>query len=77
MFAFTRGRDCVFTWRSDIRRPSTDPVKGSLPCTEPARARSLFEARTKLFGLMLRPRPKSLALILVTPLRPLTNRALR
>jgi hypothetical protein len=74
---FTLGSDCVFTWRSDIRRPSDDALNGSLPCTEPARTRSAFEARTKLVVFTERPRPKSPALMLVTPLRPLTKRAVR
>ena len=74
---FTRGSDCAFTCRSDMRRLSAEALNGSRPCTAPARARSLFEARTKLFVLMLRPRLKSAAFTLVTPLRPLTKRALR
>jgi hypothetical protein len=73
----TRGSDRVFTRASDMRRDSAVGLKGSLPCTEPARVRSVFEARTKLFVLTERPRPKSPALTLVNPLRPLTNRALR
>jgi hypothetical protein len=77
VLAFTRGIDRVFTLASDMRRDSADALNGSLPCTEPARARSLFEARTKLFVLTERPRLKSLAAMLVTPLRPFTNRALR
>ena len=77
VLSLSRGADCWFTCRSDMRRPSRDALKGSLPCTEPARARSLFEARTKLLESMRRPRPKSLALTLVTPLRPFTKRALR
>ena len=77
VLAFTRGIDCVFTRASDMRRASADAVNGSLPCTVPARCKSLFEARTKLFELIARPRLKSFAAMLVTPLRPLTDRALR
>src|SRR5581483_6478116 len=64
VLAFTCGSVCAFTARSENRRASVVALKGSLPCTSPARPRSAFDALTKLLVLIERPRPKSPALTL-------------
>lgn len=76
VFEFTLGSACVFTGRSENALLCAVAEIGILPCTEPARARSVFEARTKL-RVLTAPRPNSLLFTLVTPLVTPLPRALR